>query len=393
MKILVLNSGSSSIKYQLFNMDTQTVLASGLVERIGEGQSVLKQGDIKIERALKNHKEGLDLVIHTLTDPQKGVIKNTKEIEAVGHRVVHGGEKFSQSAVIDKSVLQAIKDNVSLAPLHNPANIIGIETAAELFPSVPQVAVFDTAFHQTMPAHSYLYAIPMDLYKKHHIRRYGFHGTSHFYVAKAAAKTLGIPFEKANFVTLHLGNGASACAIENGKSIDTSMGLTPLEGLMMGTRSGDMDPAIVNFLANNANMTVKEIDNMLNKQSGVKGLFGSNDLRDLEDAYVAKKENALVPMTAYCYRIKKYLGSYMAALGRVDAVIFTAGVGENSAVIRELVCKNLENLGIELDPELNNPRSKQARVVSKSSSKVKVIVVPTNEELEIANQTLTLLRK
>lgn len=393
MKILVLNSGSSSIKYQLFNMDTQTVLASGLVERIGEEKALLKQGDIKIERPLKNHKEGLDLVIHTLTDAQKGVIKNTKEIEAVGHRVVHGGEKFSHSTIIDNSVLQAIKDNVVLAPLHNPANITGIETAQELFPGVPQVAVFDTAFHQTMPKHSYLYAIPMDLYKKHHIRRYGFHGTSHYYVAKTAAKTLGIPFEKANIVTLHLGNGASACAIENGKSIDTSMGLTPLEGLMMGTRSGDMDPAIINFLANNAGMSIKDIDNMLNKQSGVKGLFGSNDLRDLENAHVEKNELATTVLTAYCYRIKKYLGAYMAALPRVDAIVFTAGVGENSDIIRELVCNNLSHLGVEIDPELNRPRSKQPRVVSKTSSKVKIMVVPTNEELEIANQTLALLRK
>lgn len=399
MKVLVINSGSSSIKYQLFNMDEDTVLAQGLVEKIGEPTSrhtyeAKASGSSKIvlEDPLSDHAIGLKAVVDLLTDSERGVIKEKSEVEAVGHRVVHGGETFKHPAVIDDAVLNAIRDNIPLAPLHNPANITGIEATMQIFPNAKQVAVFDTAFHHTIPAHAYQYAVPYELYEKYKVRRYGFHGTSHHFVALEAAKMMNKPLEELNLVTLHLGNGCSMAAIKNGKCIDTSMGLTPLEGLMMGTRSGDLDPAIPQFLTQQANMSIDDVNTLLNKKSGLKGICGMNDMRDIHSKAAEGDEKAKLAIDMLTYRIKKYLGSYIVALGSIDAIIFTAGVGENDEVVREKVCENMDIVGIKLDVEKSNVRQKVAREVQDPSSKVKVMIIPTNEELMIAIETIEVLK-
>lgn len=400
MKILVINTGSSSIKYQLYDMQSKTVLASGVAEKLGEPKGMLTHKKFagaqepevtKLEEPMSDHKVGLTRILELMTAPGTGVIQNTTEIDAVGHRVVHGGESFQKPMLIDEEVINAIKTNIPLAPLHNPANLTGIETAQALFAGVPQIAVFDTAFHQTLEPQAYLYALPYELYEKHRLRRYGFHGTSHYYVTKATAEFLGKPVDEVNIITAHLGNGASITAVENGLSVDTSMGLTPLEGLIMGTRCGDIDPAIPFFLADQENMDLQQIDKLLNKESGLKGLCGDNDMRDIIQRIQYGDTRATLALDMVCYRIKKYIGSYWAVLGRLDAIVFTAGIGENNADIRKKSCEGLELMGVEIDEEANNAKSKVARDISTSNSKVKVLVVPTNEELEIAEETLEVM--
>lgn len=393
MKILVINTGSSSIKYQLFEMNDKSVLASGLIERIGEKiakhkfSSVNLKENIIIEKEIPDHETGIREMDELLTNKKDGVIKNSSEISAIGHRVVHGGETFTKPTIIDDDVIKAIESNVPLAPLHNPGNLSGIYAAKKFFKGVPNVAVFDTAFHQTMPEGNYRYAIPNEYYEKYKIRRYGFHGTSHQYVSKLAAKFLNKPIESLNLITLHLGNGASVCSIRNGKSFDTSMGMTPLEGLIMGTRTGDLDPAIPFFMADHVKLTYKEIDTLLNKQSGLKGISALNDMRDI----LAKKEegdkNAKLAIEMYIKRIRKYIGAYLVGLdGKLDAIVFTAGIGENATEIRKLCMENLSALGIEIDENKNNSNSKEVREINNEKSKIKILVVPTNEELEIAEQ-------
>lgn len=398
LKVLVLNSGSSSIKFELFEMPSEKREARGLLEKIGEEQSKLTYniGESKkvIDQKVADHGQGLRLIIDALTDGNNGGLKDISEIGAVGHRVVHGGEAFSQTVLIDDKVQKAVEDHIQLAPLHNPPNLLGIKVARELLPKVPQVAVFDTAFHQTMPAPAYTYAIPYDLYETLRVRRYGFHGTSHRYVAARAAKMLGRKLEETNLITAHLGNGASMAAIRAGKSIDTTMGLTPLEGLIMGTRSGDMDPAIIPFLARVKDMPVAQIDNLLNKKSGILGISGlSNDMRTIEQAAQEGNERAALALDMYCYRIKKYVGAYTAAIGNVHALVFTAGVGENSDIVRERVVNNLGSIGYELDVEKNRgARGKEIDVATKDS-RVRILVIPTNEELMIAQDTYELASK
>ena len=393
MKILVINTGSSSIKYQLFEMNDKSVLASGLIERIGEKtakhkfSSVNLKESIVIEKSIPDHETGISEMDELLTNAKDGVIKNSSEISAIGHRVVHGGETFTKPTIIDEDVIKAIESNVPLAPLHNPGNLSGIYAAKKFFKGVPNVAVFDTAFHQTMPEGNYRYAIPNEYYEKYKIRRYGFHGTSHQYVSKLAAQFLNKPIESVNLITLHLGNGASVCSIKNGKSFDTSMGMTPLEGLIMGTRTGDLDPAIPFFMADHVKLSYKEIDTLLNKQSGLKGISALNDMRDI----LVKKEegdkNAKLAIEMYVKRIRKYIGAYLVGLdGKLDAIVFTAGIGENATEIRKLCMENLSSLGIELDENKNNASSKQVREINTEKSKIKILVVPTNEELEIAQQ-------
>lgn len=393
MKILVINTGSSSIKYQLFEMNDKSVLASGLIERIGEKtakhkfSSVNLKESIVLEKSIPDHETGISEMDELLTNAKDGVIKNSSEISAIGHRVVHGGETFTKPTIIDDDVIKAIESNVPLAPLHNPGNLSGIYAAKKFFKGVPNVAVFDTAFHQTMPEGNYRYAIPNEYYEKYKIRRYGFHGTSHQYVSKLAAQFLNKPIESVNLITLHLGNGASVCSIKNGKSFDTSMGMTPLEGLIMGTRTGDLDPAIPFFMADHVKLSYKEIDTLLNKQSGLKGISALNDMRDI----LVKKEegdkNAKLAIEMYVKRIRKYIGAYLVGLdGKLDAIVFTAGIGENATEIRKLCMENLSSLGIELDENKNNASSKQVREINTEKSKIKVLVCPTNEELEIAQQ-------
>lgn len=404
MHILVLNSGSSSIKYRLFDMTRGAgrgaALAAGLVERIGEPVGRLKHETFGQGRAHKlseeypiaDHRQGLRRVVALLLDAEIGVIGEAGEIAAVGHRVVHGGERFSQPTIIDAAVRAAIRDLIPLAPLHNPANLQGIEVAEELFPQARQVAVFDTAFHQTMPAAAYRYAIPHHLYNDHHIRAYGFHGTSHRYVSKQAARHLGLSPEKANLITAHLGNGCSITAVRAGRSVDTSMGFTPLAGLIMGTRSGDIDPALIFFLGQELGLDFAQIDHLLNKQSGMLGLAGANDLRDIEARQAAGDPAAELALAMYTYRLKKYIGAYVAVLGRVDALVFTAGVGENSAFVRAQACAGLEGLGICLDPARNEQAVRgQISEIQAAGSAVKVLVIPTDEELEIAQQAAMLL--
>lgn len=392
MKILVINCGSSSLKYQLIDMKNESVMAKGLVERIGIQGSILTHkpegaDKVKIEQPMKDHRDAIKLVLDALVDPKHGVIKDMSEISAVGHRVVHGGEKYSASVLINDEVMKALDECTHLAPLHNPPNIIGINACRSLMPNTPMVAVFDTAFHQSMPREAYMYALPYELYEKHGIRRYGFHGTSHRYVSKAAAEMLHKDLKDCKIITCHLGNGASLAAIKNGVSIDTSMGFTPLEGLAMGTRCGDMDPAIVTFLLKEQGMNPNEVDNLMNKQSGVFGLSGvSSDFRDIEDAAAQGNQRAQLALDVFYYRVRKYIGAYATALGGVDAVVFTAGLGENSPETRRDVCKGLEFLGIEIDLEKNNVKGKLTEV-STSSSKVKVLLIPTNEELMIARDT------
>lgn len=373
LNILVLNAGSSSVKYQVFDMHTQQVLIKGLIDRIGEAGS-----------AIANHHAALEQIVAQLQEAQL-------PIQAIGHRAVHGGEAFHDAALITPDMIQAMRDMIPLAPLHNPANLQGIEVAQQLFPDLPQVAVFDTAFHQTMPPVAYRYAVPTNLYEQHKVRRYGFHGTSHQYVAEQAAEYLQKPLNTLNLITLHLGNGCSATAIAQGKSVDTSMGLTPLEGLAMGTRCGDIDPALHFYLSRELKMSPQDLETLLNKQSGLKGVCGVGDMREVQRLADQGDQNAQLAEALFAYRVKKYIGSYYAVLGTVDAIIFTGGIGENSARIRELSCTNLQGLGIELDQAKNGSAGKGIVECHKPTSRVKVLVAPTNEELAIARHTLKFL--
>ncbi len=399
MKILVINAGSSSLKYQLIDMENQEVMAKGLCERIGIENSKLNHtpngcDKIVIEKDMKDHSDAIKMVLDALTDANHGVISSMEEISAVGHRVVHGGEEFNKSFIIDDAVKQALEKCVPLAPLHNPANIIGIEACEKAMPGVPQVGVFDTAFHQTMQKEAYLYGIPYSMYEKHKVRRYGFHGTSHKYVSEQAALMLNKPAEDLKIITFHLGNGSSITAVDGGKSIDTSMGFTPLAGVVMGTRCGDIDPAIVKFIAENENLSLKEVDDMMNKKSGVDGISGvSSDFRDLEKAAAEGNEKAQLALDMFVYSVRKFLGQYVVAMGGVDAIVFTAGIGENTPLMRADILKNTEFLGIEIDDEKNSKAIRGAQMeISSDSSKVKVLVIPTNEELMIAKETQELLK-
>ena len=397
MKILVLNCGSSSLKYQLVDMATETALAKGLVERIGIAGSRLEHrkdggGKVEVAQEIPDHDVAVGLVMEALQHADHGVIGDINEIKAVGHRVVHGGEHFTKSAIVTAEVKAAISECVALAPLHNPANLIGIEVCERLMKGVPQVAVFDTAFHQTMPAKAFLYAVPYGLYEKYKVRRYGFHGTSHKYVAGQAAALLGKPLESLKIVSCHLGNGASVCAVDGGRSVDTSMGLTPLEGLIMGTRSGDMDPAAVAFIMDKEGLTTKAMENLLNKESGVLGVSGvSSDFRDIEGAISEGNERAKVALDMFHYRVAKYIGAYAAAMNGLNAVVFTAGVGENAPGTRAEICQNLGYLGVAVDAEKNNVRGVE-RDFSANGAKVRALVIPTNEELMIARDTLALCK-
>ena len=398
MKILVLNCGSSSLKYQLIDMSNEEVLCVGLVERIGIEGSVLKQekdgveGKLIVEQPMKNHQDAIKLVLDAVVDPQYGGVKDIKEVEAVGHRVVHGWEKFAGSVLITDEVKAALEECIELAPLHNPANIMGIEACEAILPGVPMVGVFDTAFHQTMPKSSYLYGLPHELYTKYGVRRYGFHGTSHRYVSQRAAAMLGKNIEDCKIITCHLGNGASVAAIDGGKSVDTSMGFTPLEGLIMGTRCGDIDAAILPFLMEKEGLDAKGLSDLMNKKSGVYGMTGiSSDFRDIEDAAAQNNELAQVALESYAKKVKKYIGSYAAEMNGVDAVVFTAGVGENGIDMRADIMANMDFLGMKLDEEANKVRGKE-RVISTEDSKVKILLIPTNEELMIARDTLELVK-
>ncbi|HNT03075.1 MAG TPA: acetate kinase [Bacillota bacterium] len=398
MKILVINCGSSSLKYQFIDMENEEVIAKGLAERIGIDGSVLNHqpkgfDKIRIERPMPTHKEALQTVVDALRDKEYGVIKDMGEITAVGHRVVHAGEKFAYSVLLKEEVMDALKECISLAPLHNPPNIMGIEACKQIMPEVPMVGVFDTAFHQTMPKKSYIYPIPYEYYEKYRIRRYGFHGTSHKYVAERAAAMLGKPVEELKIITCHLGNGASITAVKNGISVDTSMGFTPLEGLAMGTRSGNIDAAIIKFLMEKENISVAKADEILNKKSGVLGISGvSSDFRDIEEAANKGNERAQLALDVYVHYVKKYIGAYAAVMNGVDAIVFTAGLGENSASMRSSICKDMSFLGVELDEAKNNVRGKETDV-SKDGSKVRVLLIPTNEELMIARDTAELAGK
>ncbi len=399
MKILVINAGSSSLKYQLIDMETERVMAKGLCERIGIEGSKLNHtpdGGEKnvIEKDMKDHSDAIKMVLDALTDASYGVISDMSEIAAVGHRVVHGGETFSGSVVINEEVKGALEACIPLAPLHNPANLIGIAACEAAMPGVPQIGVFDTAFHQTMSKEAYMYAVPYELYEKHKIRRYGFHGTSHKYVSQEAAKMLGKKPEELKMITCHMGNGSSITAVDGGKSVDTSMGFTPLAGVVMGTRCGDIDPAIVKFIAEAENMTVDAVDALLNKQSGVQGISGvSSDFRDLEAAQAEGNERAALALDMFVESVRKFIGSYMVKMGGVDAIIFTAGIGENTPVMRDAIAKNLEAFGIKVDAEKNVKAIRGAQMdISAEDSKVKILVVPTNEELMIAKETLELVK-
>ncbi len=396
MNVLVINCGSSSLKFQLINSESEKVLAKGLCERIGIDGRLTYQpegGDKAVsDKAMPTHTEAIQFVIDALTDAETGVVKSLDEIGAVGHRVVHGGEKFASSVVITDEVKKAIEECNDLAPLHNPANLIGINACEKLMPGTPMVAVFDTAFHQTMPEKAYMYGLPYEYYDKYKVRRYGFHGTSHSFVSKRAAELAGKPYDSMKTIVCHLGNGASICAVENGKSVDTSMGLTPLEGLVMGTRSGDIDPAILEFIAKKENLDIAGLMNMLNKKSGVQGLSDglSSDFRDLEEGANNGNKCAAIALSVFCYRVAKYVGSYVAAMNGVDMIAFTAGIGENSGTVRANVMEYLKYLGIELDAEANGKRGEEI-LISTPDSKVKVMVIPTNEELAIARETVALV--
>ena len=396
MNVLVINCGSSSLKYQLIDSDSEAVLAKGLCERIGiDGRLVYQKagGEKEItEAAMPTHKEAIQMVLHALTNEKTGAIKSLEEVNAIGHRVVHGGEKFAASAVITDEMIKAVEECNDLAPLHNPANLIGIRVCAELMPHVPQVGVFDTAFHQTMPPKAYLYGLPLEYYKKYKIRRYGFHGTSHSYVSKHAVKFLGLDPDNSKVIVCHLGNGSSISAVQNGKCIDTTMGLTPLEGVIMGTRSGSIGPAIVEFIAKKENLDIAGVMNVLNKKSGLLGLSGiSSDMRDLEDAAAEGNEDAKNAREALAYGIAKYVGGYVAAMNGVDAIIFTAGIGENDNLVREDICSYFKYLGVTIDLEANKKRGEDV-VISTPDSKVKVAVIPTNEELAICRDTVALVK-
>lgn len=395
MNVLVINCGSSSLKYQLIDSETEAVLAKGLCERIGiDGRLVYQKTGLDkeiTEAAMPTHKQAIQMVLDAIVNPKTGALKSLAEVDAVGHRVVHGGEKFASSVVLTEEVLAQIEECNDLAPLHNPANLIGIRACQELMPNVPMVGVFDTAFHQTMPAKAYLYGLPIEYYKNYKVRRYGFHGTSHSFVSKKAAEVAGKPYEDLKIIVCHLGNGASLSAVKNGKSVDTSMGLTPLEGLIMGTRSGDMDPAIMEYIAKKENLDIAGVMNVLNKKSGVLGLSGvSSDFRDLEEAAAAGNDRAEKALKAYNYRVVKYIGAYVAAMDGVDVIAFTAGLGENGKSTRKAICDHLSYLGIKIDDEANSIRGKDV-VISTPDSKVQVMVIPTNEELAIARETLALV--
>lgn len=395
MKVLVVNAGSSSIKYQVVDMTNESVLAVGLVDRVGIPGTTLEhkpmgKDKVLIKKDLPDHTTGMKMVLEVLVNEEYGCVKSMDEIGAVGHRVVHGGEEFSESVVIDDRVKKVIKDCFDIAPLHNPPNMMGIEACQELMPNVKHVAVFDTAFHQTMEAANFLYALPYEVYEKYRVRRYGFHGTSHFYVSHRAAELMGKPFEECKIITLHLGNGASMAAIKNGKVIDTTMGFTPLEGLVMGTRSGDIDPAIVFFLMDKLGLSTSEANNYFNKKSGMLGLSGvSNDLRDIIEAANSGNNRAQIALEVYFNRVKGYIGNYIAKLNGCDCLVFTAGVGENAIETRENICQELDYLGIKMDTNKNNVRGKEVEV-SAEDSKVKIFVIPTNEELVIARDTFRL---
>ena len=392
MKILVINCGSSSLKYQLFDMDNESVLAKGLVERIGIEGSQIKHTKTGMDAVvhitpIPDHKVAIKLVLDALLDKNHGVLKSLDELSAVGHRVVHGAEEFATSVKIDAKVMEALKRCIPLAPLHNPANIMGIEAVTEALPNIPQVGVFDTAFHQTMPPHAFIYGVPYKYYEQYKIRRYGFHGTSHKFVSQRAAEMLGQPIEKLKIVTCHLGNGSSITAVDGGKSIDTSMGFTPLAGVLMGTRSGDVDPALLPFIAKAENLNLDEVDALLNKKSGLLGISElSSDLRDVESAAEKGDAHAKLAEEVLTYGVKKFIGAYAAAMGGIDVLVFTAGVGENSASTRAAVCEGLEFLGIKIDPVKNDMRGKEMDI-SADGSKVRVLVIPTNEELMIARDT------
>ena len=396
MNVLVINCGSSSLKFQLINSDTEAVLEKGICERIGIDGSLTYQpagGEKKTEdKAMPTHTEAIQFVIDALTDADSGVVKSLDEIGAVGHRLVHGVEKFASSAVITEEMIKAVEECNDLAPLHNPANLIGVRACQKLMPETPMVGVFDTAFHQTMPEKAYMYGLPYEYYEKYKVRRYGFHGTSHSFVSKRTAELLNRPYEETKTIVCHLGNGASICAVENGKSVDTSMGLTPLEGLVMGTRSGDIDPAILEFLAKKENLDIDGLMTMLNKKSGVYGLSNnlSSDFRDLTAGAADGNRPAQIALDVFCYRVAKYVGSYVAAMNGVDAIAFTAGIGENVCIVREKVCAYLGYLGVELNKEANAIRGEEI-TISTPDSKVKVMVVPTNEELAIARETVALV--
>ena len=395
MNVLVINCGSSSLKYQLINSDTEDVLAKGLCERIGiDGRLVYQKAgcDKEItEAAMPTHKEAIQMVLDALVNDKTGAIKSLSEVNAVGHRIVHGGEKFASSVVITDEVLEAVAQCNDLAPLHNPANLIGINACKELMPGVPMVAVFDTAFHQTMPEKAYLYGLPYEYYENYKVRRYGFHGTSHSFVSKETARFLGMDLKNSKIIVCHLGNGASISAVKDGKCVDTSMGLTPLEGLVMGTRSGDIDPAIMEYIAKKEDLDIAGVMNVLNKKSGLEGISGlSSDLRDLTAGAKEGNKRAIAAIEVFCYRVAKYVGSYVAAMNGVDAIAFTAGIGENVGLVREKVCSYLGYLGITLDAEAN-AKSGDNCVISAADSKVKVAVIPTNEELAICRETVALV--
>ena len=396
MNILVINCGSSSLKYQLINSETEGVLAKGLCERIGIDGMLTYQPEggekEKSEIAMPTHTEAINAVLAALTNEKSGVIKSLAEVGAVGHRVVHGGEKFTSSCLINDESMKAIEECNDLAPLHNPANLIGIRACQELMPGVPMVAVFDTAFHQTMPDVAYTYGIPYEYYEKYKVRRYGFHGTSHSYVSKRTAEIVGKPYDQMKIIVCHLGNGASISAVNCGKSVDTSMGLTPLEGLVMGTRSGDLDPAIIDFVGKKEGLSLDEMNEVLNKKSGMLGISGvSSDGRDLEAAAETGNKRAQLALDVFDYRVIKYIGAYAAAMNGVDAIAFTAGIGENNIKMRKDVCSSLTYLGVKLDEEKNNVRGEE-RIISADDSKVQVLLVPTNEELAIARETLALVK-
>lgn len=398
MDILVLNCGSSSLKFQLINSDTEQVLAKGICERIGmDGSQLVYQpanGEKeKTSKKMLNHKDAVEFVIEALTNEKTGVIKDLKDVGAIGHRIVHGGEKFASSVIINEEVIKAIEECNDLAPLHNPANLIGIRACQEIMPNTPMVAVFDTAFHQTMPAKAYTYGIPYKYYEEYKVRRYGFHGTSHSFVSERVAELLKKPYSEMKTIVCHLGNGASVCAVSNGKSIDTSMGLTPLEGLIMGTRSGSIDPAIIEFLFKRENKTIDEVMTILNKESGVLGLSGiGSDFRDITEAMLNGDEQARLTLSTFCYQVVKYIGAYIAAMNGVDAIVFTAGLGENNPIVRKEICSYFEFLGIKIDDQENAKRGEDV-VISTPDSKIKVLVVPTNEELKIARETVEQLSK
>ncbi len=401
MKILVINAGSSSLKYQLFNMENTSVMAKGIIERIGDDRGILRhtafirksEKQITREQKIENHRIGMLLAVNMVVDPSTGVIDDISQVDAVGHRVVQGGEAFGAATLVDEDVKQAIRENNPLAPLHNPANLIGIEVAEELLPGIPNIAIFDTEFHQSLPPKAFLYALPYEYYTRYKIRKYGFHGTSHKYVLQQASKLLKKEINQINLITIHLGNGCSMCAVEKGRCVDTSMGMTPLAGIMMGTRTGDIDSAVISYLLDQTGMTLKELDSVLNKKSGLKGICGLNDMRDIHEASEKGNDKAVLAVDMFCYQIKKYIGAYTAVLGSVDAVIFTAGIGENDDIVRAKICDNLSCLGIKIDPDKNGLKKNKAFSVHSRESLVEIWVIPTNEELQIAKEALMVIKK